>query len=238
MSPVPAVAPPPDRIDPRTRRTRRRLQLALLDLARRHDLDDIAVGQIASAADVNRATFYLHYRDKDALLVDAVEALLDETATAAAAAATAELADPAVTPRHTHDFFAALEAQAALYRRVLGPNGSAPVTAHMRDRLQAAIRHELAARPGAHLDTTAPGAAGGPSIDTVAAFIAGAIVGVAAHWLEQDPRPSVDDVAAATWAMAVAAVPGGITIDTGTGAAEPAHQGGPPHGGTDRHRPG
>jgi AcrR family transcriptional regulator len=203
---------PPPAWTPRARRTRQQLRAALLELARHADLDDIAVGQIAAAADVNRATFYLHYRDKDELLVDAIEALLADTAAAAAAAPTAELVDPAVTPGHTHDFFAALDAHAALYRRLLGPHGSTRVVAHMRDRLHAAVRHELEVRTaeptGIAPEGTDPDTA--PGLDTVAAFIAGAIVGVAA-------------------------VPGGITIDTiDTRADRRAPQGGTAHGGHQR----
>ncbi len=104
----------------------------------------------------------------------------------------------------------------------------------MRDRLHAAVRHELEVR-------TADGAAEGagpdtaPGVYTVAAFIAGAIIGVAAHWLVQTPRPPVDEVAAATWALAVAAVPGGIAIDTiDTRADRRAPQGGTAHGGHQR----
>lgn len=233
--PVPVATPPAARLDPRARRTRQQLRAALLELARHADLDDIAVGQIAAAADVNRATFYLHYRDKDELLVDAIEALLADTAAAAAAAPTAELVDPAVTPGHTHDFFAALDAHAALYRRLLGPHGSTRVVAHMRDRLHAAVRHELEVRTAEPTGIAPEGTDPDPGLDTVAAFIAGAIVGVAAHWLEQTPRPPVDEVAAATWALAVAAVPGGITIDTiDTRADRRAPQGGTAHGGHQR----
>lgn len=64
--------------DPRIRRTRRRLHQAVLALAEDRDLDTITVGDITTKADINRTTFYLHYRDKDDLVTQALDALFDE----------------------------------------------------------------------------------------------------------------------------------------------------------------
>jgi AcrR family transcriptional regulator len=55
-------------IDPRVKRTRDLLLHALIDLAAEKDIRSIRVQDIAERATVNRATFYAHYRDKDALL--------------------------------------------------------------------------------------------------------------------------------------------------------------------------
>ncbi|MGO4209265.1 TetR/AcrR family transcriptional regulator [Terriglobus sp. 2YAB30_2] len=54
--------------DPRIRRTRQMLQDALLNLLNRKHFSDISISDIAAQAGVNRATFYLHYPDKNALL--------------------------------------------------------------------------------------------------------------------------------------------------------------------------
>ncbi len=55
-------------IDPRIVRSRRMLMDALVSLLHRKDFDDISVQEIADEATLNRATFYLHYPDKNALL--------------------------------------------------------------------------------------------------------------------------------------------------------------------------
>src|SRR5829696_41747 len=65
-------------IDPRIRRTRRQLQEAVLALAANRDFGAITVREITTRADVNRATFYLHYRDKDDLVAQTLDALFDE----------------------------------------------------------------------------------------------------------------------------------------------------------------
>ena len=54
--------------DPRVLRSRQMLMEALLRLLDRKEFDDISIQEIADEATLNRATFYLHYPDKNALL--------------------------------------------------------------------------------------------------------------------------------------------------------------------------
>jgi AcrR family transcriptional regulator len=54
--------------DPRILRSRRMLMDALITLLDQKDFDDISIQEIADEAGLNRATFYLHYPDKNALL--------------------------------------------------------------------------------------------------------------------------------------------------------------------------
>jgi AcrR family transcriptional regulator len=54
--------------DPRILRSRRMLMEALARLLNQKEFDDISIQEIADEATLNRATFYLHYPDKDALL--------------------------------------------------------------------------------------------------------------------------------------------------------------------------
>jgi AcrR family transcriptional regulator len=54
--------------DPRVLRSRQMLMEALLRLLGRKEFDDISIQEIADEATLNRATFYLHYPDKNALL--------------------------------------------------------------------------------------------------------------------------------------------------------------------------
>lgn len=55
-------------IDPRIVRSRRMLMDALAKLLAEKEFDDISIQEIADRATLNRATFYLHYPDKNALL--------------------------------------------------------------------------------------------------------------------------------------------------------------------------
>ncbi|HEV2578316.1 MAG TPA: TetR/AcrR family transcriptional regulator [Acidobacteriaceae bacterium] len=57
-----------DSTDPRVLRSRQMLMEALLRLLNRKEFDDISIQEITDEATLNRATFYLHYPDKNALL--------------------------------------------------------------------------------------------------------------------------------------------------------------------------
>jgi AcrR family transcriptional regulator len=54
--------------DPRIVRSRHMLMEALAKLLTQKSFDDISIQEIADEATLNRATFYLHYPDKNALL--------------------------------------------------------------------------------------------------------------------------------------------------------------------------
>jgi AcrR family transcriptional regulator len=54
--------------DPRILRSRRMLMEALVRLLTHKEFEDISIQEIADEATLNRATFYLHYPDKNALL--------------------------------------------------------------------------------------------------------------------------------------------------------------------------
>src|SRR5580704_5851616 len=54
--------------DPRVLRSRLMLMESLLRLLGRKEFEDISIQEITDEATLNRATFYLHYPDKNALL--------------------------------------------------------------------------------------------------------------------------------------------------------------------------
>ncbi|HEV2396168.1 MAG TPA: TetR/AcrR family transcriptional regulator [Candidatus Sulfotelmatobacter sp.] len=62
------LQPETETTDPRILRSRRMLMEALASLLMKKEFEDISVQEIADAATLNRATFYLHYPDKNALL--------------------------------------------------------------------------------------------------------------------------------------------------------------------------
>ena len=64
--------------DRRVRRTRERLRQALTQLLLEKDVRDITVRELTDLADVNRGTFYTHYRDIYDLLEQTENALFGE----------------------------------------------------------------------------------------------------------------------------------------------------------------
>ena len=64
--------------DRRIQRTRRALRNALLQLVKEKRYDSILVEEITQRANLGRATFYLHYKDKEDLLVDVFSEMAKE----------------------------------------------------------------------------------------------------------------------------------------------------------------
>ena len=69
-----------EKLDPRIIRTRQLLRSAIVSLIPGKGFASITVQDIADRATLNRATFYLHYRDKKDLLMDAFEELMAQVA--------------------------------------------------------------------------------------------------------------------------------------------------------------
>jgi len=59
--------------DLRIRRTRERLGAALIALIEEKPIDNVTVREVLGRAEVGRSTFYLHYQDKNDLLVSQME---------------------------------------------------------------------------------------------------------------------------------------------------------------------
>lgn len=66
------------RLDRRIQRTRLALRTALLELLKQKNYDDIALEEITERANVARATFYLHYKDKEDLLLEEFSQMANE----------------------------------------------------------------------------------------------------------------------------------------------------------------
>lgn len=65
-------------IDRRVSRTKTALRVALLELIARRGYERVSVKDLAARANVGRATFYMHYADKEAVLRENMQALADQ----------------------------------------------------------------------------------------------------------------------------------------------------------------
>jgi AcrR family transcriptional regulator len=68
----------PHPIDRRSRRTRRMLKEAFFALVLEKGYDTVTIEDITERADLGRTTFYLHYRDKEELLLESIDAIAEE----------------------------------------------------------------------------------------------------------------------------------------------------------------
>ncbi|MEV0200410.1 TetR/AcrR family transcriptional regulator C-terminal domain-containing protein [Nonomuraea sp. NPDC050691] len=179
--------------DRRVRRTRTALARALIRLVEERDLSRISVSDVAAGAEVSRSAFYDHYRDVHELAEDACTAMIDGLLESLPVPAHGADMEEEAT-RSLAAFFASLAEHAGLYRALLGPQGSARVVDHIRRRI-AEVTVDHLARTG---DGTPPQ---GVPHDIAAAFIAGALIGVAVDWLQHGcPRPPAE-MATATWPL-------------------------------------
>jgi AcrR family transcriptional regulator len=64
--------------DRRIRKTRDRIKRALIALLLKKDLKDITVSELTELADINRGTFYLHYKDVIELFREIEEGIVEE----------------------------------------------------------------------------------------------------------------------------------------------------------------
>jgi AcrR family transcriptional regulator len=185
-STVTSTAPTGDR---RVRRTRANLQRALIALvAEQDDLSRISIADVADRADVARSTFYDHYQDMHELAEAAATSMIDDLIASLTAIdpAPAQPADPGEDPNPAVTaFFTHFAEHAGLYRSLLGPTGSARVIEHVRLRTTAAA--SLSPLLPATRDTPERGAAdpSDSARDVPAAFMAGALLGVATDWLQR-----------------------------------------------------
>jgi AcrR family transcriptional regulator len=71
----------PRKLDERTRRTHQRLGSALVALIAEKPIDAVTVQEVLDRAAVGRSTFYLHFRDKNDLLLSQLEQFLEMMST-------------------------------------------------------------------------------------------------------------------------------------------------------------
>ena len=67
-----------NKTDRRIQRTRQSLHKALLELIEKKGYDSISIEEITERANVARATFYLHYKDKEDLLLEEFREMANE----------------------------------------------------------------------------------------------------------------------------------------------------------------
>lgn len=182
-------------VDPRVKRTRKLLQDALLSIMVDHDLSTITVQDITRRAEVNRATFYLHFRDRDDLLGQTLDLLFDNLTEEERTFVDSDgsLLSP-VVPTPLTNLFRNIAARPALYRRLLGDVGSSAFVSRLN-----LFHEQVFLRLWA--DTGAVLAEGDSPPEFRAKFAASAIQGAMSWWLEYGQEESPESAAAWLWQL-------------------------------------
>ncbi|MGN6032476.1 MAG: TetR/AcrR family transcriptional regulator, partial [Thermomicrobiales bacterium] len=165
-------------VDPRVRRTRTMLEEAVLSLAANQDFSTITVRDITKRADLNRATFYLHYRDKEDLCAQALDGLFDELVAedrafvAARERVTVESIPVGITAVLRH-----CAKRPDLFRRLLADSGSTGFAARLRQYFESGFLQVWA-------DMGVEIAPGSPPATLRARSAAASMQGIIQWWLE------------------------------------------------------
>ncbi|MBE0688765.1 MAG: TetR/AcrR family transcriptional regulator [Anaerolineae bacterium] len=105
------------RPDRRRERTKRQLSDALIALVLERGYDNIRIEDITERANLGRATFYLHFADKQELLLMTLQRVVDEVVTQIGDLPAAQMTPGAPTPAQIA--FRHADANKALYRVIL-----------------------------------------------------------------------------------------------------------------------
>jgi AcrR family transcriptional regulator len=172
-------------VDRRVRRTRQALQDALIGLILEEGYDSVTIEEITSRADLGRTTFYLHYRDKEELLLQAVESIAEDFIAKHAADMEREISPKTalekmhlnLEERILYHVFEHARENADLYKVMLRGEGSSKTTERMRALISDEAIKRLKFRQGIEMKVP---------LDFFGAYFAGALIEVVTWWLEHD----------------------------------------------------
>ncbi len=172
-------------VDPRTLRTRKLLQQALLDLLKIREFDEISVQDIAEAATINRATFYAHYADKFELIECVIASRFDEFLSSRAGEfdSTCDSALENVTLA-VSDYLLHLR----------GDNPRKTIHAQIELAIISVVKRMILFGIEKH---TAPGAVLPVAPEMVAASVSWALYGAVKEWTQMENRSSVEQMVTA-----------------------------------------
>jgi AcrR family transcriptional regulator len=169
--------------DRRVQRTRQLLRDSLIALILDKGYDAVTIQDITDHANLGRATFYLHYRDKEDLLISSLQETFDELVNKIEPAISADLtSSPAALVAFEH-----AAQNRDLYRVMLSGQGATVLARRIRtflvNLLQERIRLMAGSRP-----LPVP-------IDILANHMAGSLLALLSLWIEEDMGYSAEDMA-------------------------------------------
>ena len=172
--------------DPRVIRTRQMLREALIATIVEKGYDATNIQHITERAGLRRATFYLHYRDKEELLMSMMRETLDdlmqrmEVDPANILTAEAQYAEELIAFQHAAE-------RADLYRAILSGKGAAEITRGIRDHIAARIREKCLTE---HSEAELP-----VPVDVLANYLAAVKLNMIIWWLDKDMPYTVEQMA-------------------------------------------
>lgn len=177
-------------LDRRVRRTRRRLHDALIQLILEQGYDTVTIQEITDEADLSRATFYLHYKDKDELLASSLEEMFDELMESVKdimLRRKIEMSDedPASLPAFKH-----VAEYADLYKSLLGEKGVSSVINRILDYIARIGEQQYRLLVTEEEEESIP-----VPIEIAARHMAGSMFSMVSWWLAEDMKYTPEEMA-------------------------------------------
>jgi len=174
------------RPDRRVARTRQMLRDALMALMMEQGYDAVTIQDITDRANLGRATFYLHYKDKEELLIESMESTVNRFIERMQEYPLEQWAFPDGGP--ASQVFEYAREHAKLYRIIMSGHGGLKVSKRLHELIanntQKLIELHVA-RTG--VDPQLP-------IDFLCNYFAGALLALVFWWLENDMPYSTDEM--------------------------------------------
>jgi len=172
--------------DRRVQRTRRQLQESLTSLILEKGYDAVTIEDITEQADLGRTTFYLHYKDKEELLMQSLEAVFDDLVAQIQERSIDEWVANGQGP-WTLAFQHAAE-NGRFYQIILSGQGGDAIKNRIQDYI-AATAQKTISRMTQDLGVTPL-----VPLEVLSSYIASSLLGLIAWWLQQEQPYSVAEM--------------------------------------------
>ena len=171
-------------VDRRVRKTKRQLRLALMKLMSEKSVKDISVRELAAIADINRGTFYIHYKD----VYDLLSSLEDELADGLAVVCRRHNAKDSEGKTYPYlmELYQYIEQNSDLCHVLLGNNGDIAFT----DRICHILRDEFLYDFLAYYYPNDP-----EMLDYFCSFIVSGNMSLALTWIDNGMKQTPEEMA-------------------------------------------
>lgn len=180
-------------VDARIVKSRQSLRDALINLIEEKGFDALTVGDLCSAASLNRGTFYNHFRDKEDLLATFEEEIMQDLGRYQVQMSQISL--PVITGYvltkkplpFLVDLFEYLREQGDFLHALLGPGGDAGFATRIKESICTNLVHQILHEQYRNSQD--------PLVDYYVAFFASAYLGVITRWIQKGMPESSEDMA-------------------------------------------
>jgi AcrR family transcriptional regulator len=187
--------------DRHIQRTRQALRAALLELTKEKDYDAISIEEITERANVGRATFYLHFKDKEDLLLEHFSEMADEMVQLVSQIPFADWLPSSAELKGSYDEDAPLLPLVMVFKHIYKNSGFYQVlsksenSSRIVERIRNISSQNIVKFAETKMQNDPIPVLYEVPIGFFASFFSGALLSTLIWWLEEDMQHSPEDVA-------------------------------------------